>query len=268
MIDLGKKTLLGIGINAIDYEAAVERIMEAARAEKRLTVTALAVHGVMTSIGDTEHRYRLNRLDLVVPDGQPVRWALNGLYGTRLPDRVYGPNLMLKTCEAAAKEGHPIYLFGTTEEMLQELTQRLLEKFPTLRIVGAEPSRFRRLDANEQNSMAERIRASGARIVFAGIGCPRQEVWAYEMGDLIHLPILAVGAAFAFHAGKLSQAPPWMQRSGLEWLYRFTREPKRLWHRYLVLNPAYVTLLALQWLGIKRIDPESGTVPRNPLYYG
>lgn len=268
MIDLGKKPLLGIGINAIDYEAAVAKIVSSAKRGERLTVTALAVHGVMTGVGDAEHRYRLNHLDMVVPDGQPVRWALNRLHGAGLTDRVYGPNLMLKTCQAAAEEGIPIYLFGATEAMVRELGEKLVGKFPALRIVGMEPSQFRRLDVADQQILAERIRRSGAQIAFVGIGCPRQEVWAYEMGDLLGMPILAVGAAFAFHAGHLSQAPAWMQRWGLEWLFRFTREPRRLWYRYLVLNPAYVSLLAMQWMGIKRIDPDSGTVPRNPQCYG
>lgn len=268
MIDLGKKSILGIGINAVDYEAAVNQILDAAKGSRRLNVTALAVHGVMTGVSDVEHRYRLNQFELVVPDGQPVRWALNRLYGTQLPDRVYGPNLMLKTCEAAAEHGLPIYLFGATASIIQELSTNLQRRYPKLQIAGAEPSQFRQLNAVEQQELAKRIRASGAKIAFAGIGCPRQEVWAYEMGDMLEMPILAVGAAFAFHAGKLSQAPSWMQKYGLEWFYRFTREPRRLWHRYMVLNPLYVTLLLLQWLGLKRIDPESGVAPRNPLYYG
>ena len=230
MIDHGKKNLLGVGIDAVDYEASVARIVQAAQQKKPLGVSALAVHGVMTGVFDREHCYRLNQLELVVPDGQPVRWALNLLHRTGLPDRVYGPKLTLKVCEAAAKEGLGIFLFGSNQETLELLSQKLEECFPEIRIVGKCPSKFRTLDRSERDQLIEEIRASGADITLVGIGCPRQEVWAFEFREQLSMPVMAVGAAFAFHAGELAQAPTWMQDRGLEWLYRFTREPTRLWN--------------------------------------
>lgn len=268
MLDRGRHNLLGVGINAVDYEAAVSAILDAARERKPLGVSALAVHGIMTGVLDREHRHRLNQLELIVPDGQPVRWGLNLLHGTRLRDRVYGPNLMLRTCEAAAQQGLPIYLFGSTESMLADLKQRLLEKFPGLKIAGSEPSRFRTLTPAERNEIVERIRQSGAAITFVGLGCPRQEVWAYEFKDLLQMPVLAVGAAFAFHAGQLSQAPPLMQRFGLEWFYRLTREPRRLWRRYLYLNPYYLWLLFLQKTRLRKFDLQDTIPPRKEILYG
>ncbi len=268
MIDLGKKNLLGVNISAIDYEAAVRRIVSDAQNGRRCTVTALAVHGVMTGVLDNVQRHRLNALDLVVPDGQPVRWGLNLLHRTSLAERVYGPTLMLKVCEAAAKEQLPIYLFGASQETLESLRSNLVEKFPKLVVIGMSPSRFRKLTPEENQELIEQIKNSGAKICFAGIGCPRQEVWAYEMGDQLQMPILAVGAAFAFHAGKLSQAPSWMQDRGLEWLYRLVSEPTRLWRRYLFLNPAYLFLLALQKLKLKKFNPNSATPPNHSVMYG
>jgi N-acetylglucosaminyldiphosphoundecaprenol N-acetyl-beta-D-mannosaminyltransferase len=138
MINLGKKNLLGIGIDAVDYESAVERFMRAAHDGVRYTTTALAVHGVMTGALDKEHRFRLNALDMIVPDGMPVRWGLNLIHKAGLPDRVYGPNLMLKICEAAAQQQLPIFLFGTSQETLDLLAKNLKAKFPSLQIAGAE----------------------------------------------------------------------------------------------------------------------------------
>ncbi|MGV3483062.1 MAG: WecB/TagA/CpsF family glycosyltransferase [Planctomycetaceae bacterium] len=233
-----------------------------------MAVTALAVHGVMTGVLDREHNYRLNQFDLVCPDGQPVRWALRHLHGCRLRDRVYGPELTLRVCQQAAKEGVGVFLFGTTDELLNEFHARLTERFEGLRVVGQRASRFRQLSEAERDELAEEINASGAGICFVGLGCPRQEVFAFEMRDRVRMPLIAVGAAFAFHAGQLEQAPAWMQRNGLEWLFRLTREPKRLWRRYLYLNPAFVGLLALQRLGIYKGHTDRGVKPTREVLYG
>ncbi|MGH2533347.1 MAG: WecB/TagA/CpsF family glycosyltransferase [Thermomicrobiales bacterium] len=255
MIDHGKKNVLGILVDAVDYDGALARIVSAARDRQALAVTALAVHGVMTGYTDDEHRGRLNRLDLVVPDGQPVRWALNLIHRTRLSKRVYGPELMLRTCAAAARDGIGIYLYGSMPVVVERLQASLRERFPGLNIAGAEPSKARRLTPAEKEEVVARIRASGARIVFVGLGCPRQEVWAYEYRDELAMPIIAVGAAFDFHAGAKPRAPRWMQDRGLEWLFRLGCEPRRLWRRYLLLNPWYAGLVAAQWLRLKQFSP-------------
>lgn len=268
MIDRGRFNVLGVNLNAVDYEAAVQRIIEAAQAGHPLGVSALAVHGVMTGVLDRIHCFRLNRLDLVVPDGQPVRWAMNWLHGTRLPDRVYGPNLMLKVCDASAQRKLPVFLFGSNATTLDKLEARLTRQFPGLQIAGKRPSMFRRMDSNERRELIDQIKTSGAKLTMVGIGCPRQEVWAFEFKEELQMPVLAVGAAFAFHAGELSQAPIWMQKRGLEWLYRFTREPIRLWKRYLFLNPAYLSLIALQRLHLLTLKPARGLEPTEPLMYG
>jgi N-acetylglucosaminyldiphosphoundecaprenol N-acetyl-beta-D-mannosaminyltransferase len=269
VIDRGKHNLLGVRIDAVDYAAAVERIVNAARVGQPLAVTALAVHGVLTGVLDPAHRYRLNHLDLVVPDGQPVRWALNWLHRARLTDRVYGPHLMLKVCARAAAERLPIFLYGSSAEVLAALQARLAQRFPGLRVAGARPSRFRRLSAQEQDDMVRDIRASGAALTFLGLGCPRQEICAYELRDALSMPVLAVGAAFPFHAGHLPQAPRRLQRWGLEWLFRLCSEPRRLWKRYVVLNPLYLGLLFLQMTGWHHMDPECGsTPPKEALRYG
>jgi N-acetylglucosaminyldiphosphoundecaprenol N-acetyl-beta-D-mannosaminyltransferase len=264
----GKRNVLGVLVDAVDYDGAVEKVIAAAREGRGYSVSALAVHGVMTGVFDPEQRYRLNHLDLVTPDGQPVRWALNLLHRARLDDRVYGPNLMLRLCRAAAEEGLPIYLYGSSTEVLERLERELSQKVPALHISGAEPSKFRRTTPDEKREIIDRIRASGARIVFVGLGCPRQEIFAYEYRQSLRMPLIAVGAAFDFHAGILPEAPPSMQRAGLQWLHRLAQEPGRLWKRYLTLNPAYLGLLSLQALKLWRPDPLNARPPPRDLLVG
>lgn len=266
MIDQGKRSVLGVGVSIVDYDAVVVRVVTAAEARRPLSVTALAVHGVMTGVLNRQQRHRLNHLDVVVPDGQPVRWALNLLHKARLRERVYGPALMLRLCAAAAERRIGIFLFGSTPEVLACLTRGLLAQFPNLQITGSRSSLFRRLSVDEQGLMVEEIRSSGASIVFVGLGCPRQETWAYECRDALSMPVIAVGAAFDFHAGLLAQAPPMMQRLGLEWVFRLVQEPTRLWRRYLLLNPAYLALLFLQVCGVRRFD--EGVLPLEEMRYG
>lgn len=268
MIDYGKKNLLGINLDAIDYAGAVRKIITAAKERRSFSVSALAVHGVMTGVLDREHAYRLNHFDLLVPDGQPVRWALNLLYRTRLPDRVYGPTLTLKVCEEASKEGLPIYLYGSRPEVLQQLIRNLTTRFPGLQIAGYQPSRFRQLSPEEKQEVVEKIRSSNAAIVLVGLGCPRQEIWVYEHQSHLPMPMLAVGAAFDFHAGTLAQAPPTLQTLGLEWLYRLLCEPKRLWKRYIYLNPLYLYLFFLQAFRVRQFTSDFGSQPAHELRYG
>lgn len=268
MIDHGKRNLLGVAVDAVDYEAAVSRIIRAAQAREKCTVAALAVHGVMTGVLDPEHRYRLNNIDLVVPDGQPVRWALNLLYRTQLPDRVYGPTLSLKVCEAAAAAGMPVFFYGSRLTVVERLTQNLSKRFDGFRVAGFQPSRFRTVSVAERDEIVREIRGSGATIVFVGLGCPRQEVWAYEFGDRLGMPTIAVGAAFDFHAGYLKQAPDYLQRAGLEWAFRLAREPRRLWQRYLLLNPLYVMLVVLQAARLRRFDLDDVCPPASEKLFG
>ena len=251
----GKRNVLGVLVDAVDYEGAVDRIISAAEDGRGYSVSALAVHGVMTGVLDAEQRYRLNHLDMATPDGQPVRWALNLLHRPGLRDRVYGPHLMLRLCRAAAGTSLPIYLYGSSREVLARLEPALRSRVPGLEIAGAEPSKFRRTTVEEKREIVDRIRRSGARMVFVGLGCPRQETFAYEYRDALEMPVIAVGAAFDFHAGLLPEAPQAMQRAGLQWVHRLIQEPGRLWKRYLTLNPAYLGLLGLQAVGLWRPDP-------------
>ena len=261
-----KKNLIGILVDAVERSDAVEQVLTAAEQERPFAVSAIAVHGIMTGVLDATHRYRLNRLELVVCDGQPVRWALNLLYHSGPSMRVYGPELMRLITMGAAKRRIPVFFFGSTQDVLDKMRSNLLLRYPDLLIAGMEPSTFAQVAPEAANALAARIRASGAKIVFVGLGCPRQEVWAYEYRERIGLPIVAVGAAFPFAAETLPQAPHWMQERGLEWLFRLCTEPRRLWRRYLVLSPMYLALVFCQWLGFS--FRQEGIEPAKEILYG
>ena len=244
-----KYDVLGVEVTATTYDELVPLLIAAARHGRPALATFLPVHGVVTAATDVTYRYRINAFDVVGPDGQPVRWALNKLHLNKTPagglaDRVYGPELMMRLCAAAAVANVPIYLYGSTPEVLAALSAKLTDRCPGLDIAGAESPPFRRLTEAEQAAVIGRINASGAGLVFIGLGCPRQDVFAHDNRHAIRPVQLCVGAAFDFHAGTKKMAPAWMQRRGLEWLFRLVQEPGRLWRRYLVTNTLFCYLMA------------------------
>lgn len=243
--------VLGVNVSRVDYDRAVEAIIGAAKRKESFGVAAVAVHGVMEAHHDRTFAELLNRLHLVTPDGQPVRWALNLLGARELTDRVYGPTLTLKLCERAAAERLPVFLYGSTPEVSARLSANLKAKFPDLIIAGTLAPPFGQRSPEEDEEDIRTINASGARIVFVGLGCPRQEKWVALHLDRIQAAMIGVGAAFDFHAGTVPQAPKALQDYGLEWLFRLLVEPKRLWRRYLILNPLFVLGFSRQLLRTK-----------------
>jgi N-acetylglucosaminyldiphosphoundecaprenol N-acetyl-beta-D-mannosaminyltransferase len=195
----------------------------------------------------------LNEADIATPDGVPVVWALRS-FGYKNQQRVYGPTLMLEICGRAATLGHRIFLYGGRDETLGALRERLHVRFPELQIADAYAPPFRELSSREKSEIEKRIRDSDADIVFVGISTPKQERWMYEHRySFPGVTLIGVGAAFDFHAGRVRQAPAWMQRNGLEWLFRLMTEPVRLWRRYLLTTPQFLPLWAKQkWLASRR----------------
>jgi len=256
MIDLGKVDVIGVEVDAVDYEAAVDRIIAAAASRTPYRVSALAVHGVMTGVDDSQHLARLNAFDLVTPDGQPVRWAMNWVHATALRDRVYGPDLTLAVCRAAVEQDLSVYFHGSTPDTLAHLEHRLPTLVPGIRIAGTSPSTFGTSTPDELDQLAARIRSTGASVCFVGLGCPRQEVFVFENADRLSMPCLAVGAAFDFHAGLQKEPPAWVQRAGLQWSQRLMRNPRRLWRRYVILNPRFAARVLRQRFGRYRAPTE------------
>lgn len=234
--------ILGVPIALTNYSQVLDWIDDAIAGGHRGYICVAPVHLVMLVQDDEELATAVNRADFVVPDGQPLVWSASAL-GGKGASRVYGPDLMIESCRRASETGAPIYLFGGRDAAALELLQTTLkERFPGLNIVGAEAVPFRPATAAEETSTIERINASGAEIVWVGTGQPRQELWMARMRSRLDASVLVgVGAAFDFHAGLIPQAPTIMQEAGLEWLFRLIQEPRRLWRRYLIYNPRFIS---------------------------
>lgn len=239
--------ILGVPIDALGWNETISRLLHWARKNESRYVTICNAHVVVTASRDSAYHAVIESADMATPDGAPVAWMLRrqGFFGQQ---RINGPDLtwaLARSCEA---EGVSIFFYGSTTETLDKLRQRLLRAFPALRVAGMESPPFRQLSAEEDAAAVERINASGAGIVFVGLGCPKQERWMAEHKGRVQAVMIGVGAAFDFHAGTVSRAPAWMRNNGLEWLHRLASEPRRLWKRYLVTNTLFVFGAARQLL--------------------
>ena len=243
------RQVLGVPLAVIDYERTLDWIDCITEARGRGYLCVAAVHTVMACQEDHELHAAVLGADFTVPDGQPLVWALKAL-GQRLPDRVYGPELMERACARAARTGQRFYLYGgRTHGALAELARNLRLRHPGLKIVGGHCPPFRPLTDAEEDAVAHEINLSRADVVWVGIGVPKQEKWMARMRPRLEAPVLVgVGAAFDFHAGLIPQAPDRLQRLGLEWAFRLVQEPRRLWRRYLRYNPRFVLGFARQYL--------------------
>jgi N-acetylglucosaminyldiphosphoundecaprenol N-acetyl-beta-D-mannosaminyltransferase len=239
--------ILGLPIAMTDYTEAMDAMDGMIARREAGYVCATAVHAVMVAQTDPEMREALERSTLTVPDGMPLVWAANML-GEDLSDRVYGPELMLRYCERSCDRGHRVFLYGGRDQgSLAQLALNLRLRFPGIKIVGGYSPPFRTLTDDEDKAIADQINVARPDVVWVGIGVPKQEKWMARMRHRLEAPVLAgVGAAFDFHAGRVSMAPEWMQSRGLEWTYRIAQEPRRLLPRYLIHNPRFVAKLAAQ----------------------
>lgn len=232
--------VLGVRVSAIDMAMAVDEITRWVEHGERRYVCVTGVHGVMESQRDPELARIHNESGMTTPDGMPMVWAGRAA-GAAWMERVYGPDLMLAVCARAAERGWRSYFYGGAEGVPERLADRLRERFPGLVVAGAWSPPFRPLTPEEDDEVVARINAARPDLVWVGLSTPKQERWmAAHVGRIGAAALLGVGAAFDIHAGSLRQAPRWMQRSGLEWLFRLAVEPRRLWRRYLVNNPRFV----------------------------
>ena len=243
--------VLGVGVSAINMATAVAAIEGWIAQREHHYVTITGVHGIMECQDDAELRAIHNRAGLVTPDGMPLVW-LSWLNGRAHVDRVYGPDLMLALCERSCERGYRHFFYGGNDGVAALLRDRLLARYPSLNVVGVYTPPFRPLTPEEDEAVIARINASGADLVWVGLSTPKQERWmASHLGRLYAPAMIGVGAAFDFHAGLKPQAPRWLQRAGLEWLFRTVCEPRRLGARYFKNNPRFLALIALQLLGLK-----------------
>jgi len=244
------RLVLGLRVDATDYAAAARLITDWAASDHHGLVCAANVHMCMLAHDDRDFRELLNQALLVVPDGMPLVWMLRRL-GLPQQQRVYGPDLVWHVLARAADDGLAVCQLGGTTEMLDRLAAVYLMRLPHLRIAYAHAPPFRDLSPAEDAAVVGGIAEAGVRILLVGLGCPKQERWMHAHRDQIAAVMLGVGAAFPFHAGLVRQAPPWLQRLGLEWLFRLLAEPRRLWWRYASSNPRFI-LHALAQLCARR----------------
>ncbi len=233
------RRILGMRVDATSYDETVGLVLDLAATRSGGMVCVATTHMVMESFDDPGFRRIVGSADRVTPDGVPLVWALRAL-GLRQATRVYGPSLMPEVCARAAAEGVPVGLYGGAPETLALLRAELRTRFPGLQVPFAYSPPFRPLSDAEDREVVETIAASGVRILFVGIGCPRQERWMAAHRESLDCVMIGVGAAFDFLAGAKAQAPRWLQDAGLEWLFRLAHEPRRLWRRYLVGNARFL----------------------------
>lgn len=257
-----KQLVVSVGISKTSYSEVVA-LCHAWASERKTShrpcaryICVTSVHGIMLAHDDPEFARALNAADIATPDGMPVVWALRS-FGSPNQQRVYGPTLMLEICKQAAASGHRVFLYGGREDTLALLIDKLHARFPHLKVVGSYAPPFRPLTASEEREVQQKIRDSDADIVFVGISTPKQEQWMYEhRRSWGGVTLIGVGAAFDFHAGQTPQAPAWMQRNGLEWMFRLFSEPARLWRRYLLITPRFLPLWAKQKWQSPRSRPQ------------
>ena len=239
------RSILGMRVDATSYEDATRQIISWARSSQSRYVCVAAVSSVMEAHDDARFMQVMNQADLVTPDGMPLVWGLRWL-GVEGATRVYGPDLTPSILEAAEREGVAVGFYGGAPDVLDALVAEVGRRFPGLQIAYRYSPPYRELTSQEDGQIAEAIDASGAKVLFVGLGCPRQERWMASHRLRVPAVMVGVGAAFDFLAGAKRQAPQLLRKMGLEWLFRLATEPKRLWKRYLGQNPRFALLFGTQ----------------------
>lgn len=254
-VALSRDTLpvIGVPIDVVGWDAAVNRIMVWGRERAGRAVYLCNVHVAVTATRDPALALALRAADLVLPDGAPVAWMQRRLGAAGQP-RIDGPNLMARLLSAAERDALPIYLLGGSPTALTALEKELAARFPRLTIAGSWSPPYREPSPEENQRMVASINGSGAGLVFVGLGCPKQELWIARHAPAVQAVMLGVGAAFDFHAKLKPRAPEWMQRTGLEWVHRLCSEPQRLWKRYMFTNSYFIAATLCQLLGIRHVN--------------
>jgi N-acetylglucosaminyldiphosphoundecaprenol N-acetyl-beta-D-mannosaminyltransferase len=243
--------ILGVGVSAVNMAQTLEIIAGWIAARQQRYVCVSNVHSIMSCQRDPELRAIHNRAGMVTPDGMPLVW-LSRQAGYRHVERVYGPDLLLALCKYGLAHGYRHFFYGGAAGVAERLAERLQACFPSLQVAGTFTPPFRSLSASEDAEITDHLARSGAHIIWVGLGMPKQERWMAAHTARLPQVLIGVGAAFDFHSGLKRQAPLWMQRRGLEWLFRLMSEPRRLWRRYLTTIPPFVILAAAQQLGLRR----------------
>ncbi len=253
--------VLGVGLHAMNLPVAAEVVLAALRERRKGYVCVTGVHGVTEAQNDAGFRNILNRAFLNTTDGMPLVWLGRHAQGPWV-DRVYGPDLMLEIFRATQHTDFRHFFYGGAPGVAEQLKARLEARFPGVKICGTFCPPFRALNGEEEADLQRQVREARPDIVWVGLSTPKQERFMAEYLPKLETTLMfGVGAAFDFHAGRVSQAPRWMQRSGLEWFYRLCCEPRRLGRRYLVNNPLFLWRIFGQLSGWRKYPLEDRDSP-------
>ncbi|MBX7245310.1 MAG: WecB/TagA/CpsF family glycosyltransferase [Candidatus Sumerlaeaceae bacterium] len=251
------RIVIGTRVDLTSVEQTARWILDRARREESCWSAHATVHMLIEARNSPEFARVLNGCNIVNPDGLPLVW-MQKLLGARNAGRATGTETTLRVCEIAAADEVPVGFYGGTEETLRRLQDNLTRTYPSLKIAYACSPPFRALSPDEDAKIVADIAASGTRILFVGLGCPKQERWCHDHRGRIMMPMVAIGAAFDFIAGTVPRAPKWVQGLGLEWLHRLLQEPRRLAYRYFVYNTRFLALVTLQLLGLRKLGAPQG----------
>lgn len=253
-------SVIGVPVDILDWETAIGGIAAWGRTGESRYVCFSNVHSVVTAAFDSSFHQIIAGSDMCTSDGAPVTWMLRQL-GASQQERLNGPDLMWRYFAAEAPKGGKVYFYGGTPQTLKLLRERVESEFAGLQVVGTYAPPFRPLTAAEDEDDVLRINASGAHVVFVGLGCPKQEAWMAAHRGRIHAVMMGVGAAFEFHAGVQPRAPEWVRNNGLEWAHRLLHNPQRLWRRYLFTNMPFLFMAGAQWMASRLTGARPGKTP-------
>jgi len=248
-------SVLGVSVDAVQIPDVISQMRDwVERRETGHYIAVTGMHGVMEAQHDARFRRVLADAGLVVPDGMPLVW-IGRLRGQALRRRVYGPELLLRFCEDTSRTHCRHFFYGGEEGLAKQLAESLAQSCPGMKIVGTYSPPFRSLTPEEDVEVTEQINRAAPDVLWVGLSTPKQELWMSEHRDVLRVPVMVgVGAAFDFLSARKKQAPLWMREHGLEWLFRLSREPRRLWRRYLINGPEFAFLVVLELLGLRRFD--------------
>lgn len=244
-MQLPKVDVIGTSVTALPFEEQIDIMLDWAMQGLSKVVCVANVHMLMESRWNANLRDVLERADLITPDGMPLVWMMRSL-GIKAQDRVAGMDIFISICKKSSKQNIPVYLLGSTQEVLEKMRDKLKIDFPEINLVGLESPPFRPLTEIEDTELVKRVNDSGAGFIFVSLGCPKQECWMAAHQSKIKSVMIGVGGVFPVYAGVKKYAPKWIRESGLEWLYRLTQEPRRLWKRYWKTIPPFIWLAFIQ----------------------
>jgi len=256
-----KAIVLNCAIDPLSWDAALQRVNVWSQSSESRYVCMCNAHAIVTASLDVRSSEAINKADMALPGGMPVAWYLRAL-GVPKQQRIDASGLMWRVCESAAASAQPVFFYGSSPRVLRRLSTTLQARLPRLRIVGTYSPPYRALTVEEDESVVQLVNASGARVVFVALGCPKQELWMAQHSGTIGAVMIGVGAAFDYQAGIVKRAPLWMHELGMEWLFRLAHEPKRLWRRYLLVISMFAILTALQPLKAIGLKVRTPVPPR------